>query len=143
MYTIAPAVSNRLLGQGASSSLGVPSAVTSDYIKAIAILSDLETLQIMAPLKDDDLAYLESLQRLKTLDLWWTPIDDAGVERLSKMDKLKWLRLSHTKITDKSLNISPDSTNLETLYVQGTSVTSAAVEKFRQQRPTCKVIVED
>ncbi len=77
----------------------VGDAVTSDDIKAIAILSDLEALQLMAPLKDDDLASLESLQRLKTLDLWWTPIDDAGVERLSKMDKLKWLRLSHTKIS--------------------------------------------
>ncbi len=117
----------------------VGDSITSQQVKQIAVFSDLEAIQLVAPLKDEDLRCLEELPRLKSLDVWWTPIGDAGVEHVSRIHTLKWLRLSHTRITDKSLGYLSHLKNLETLYMEGTSVSDAAVQKFRQRRPKCEV----
>jgi len=117
----------------------VGDTMASAHVKQIAVFSDLEMLQLMAPLNDEDLSCLELLPRLKALDVWWTPVGDAGVEHISSIETLKSLRLSHTKITDKSLEYLARLENLETLDVEGTSVSPAALERFFQKRPKCKV----
>ena len=117
----------------------VGDAITSEDIKQIAVFSDLESLRLMAPVKDEDFACLESLPRLNALDLSWTRISDAGVERLSRIETLKYLGLAHTNITNKSLDHLTRLKNLEILSVDGTSVSRSAVERFRKIRPTCTV----
>ena len=49
---------------------------------------------------DKELALVEPLDTLKTLDLRSTKISDAGLKRLRRLDKLRVLNLEDTLVTD-------------------------------------------
>lgn len=117
----------------------VGDAMTDDDVKHIAAFSDLEELNLMAPIREDALAFLKGLPRLSSLGLAWTGIGDRGVEHLSGIKTLRCLVLDHTHITDASLKHLARLERLSSLFIQGTSVSDSAIETFMRDRPHCRV----
>jgi hypothetical protein len=52
---------------------------------------------------DDDLAHLEPLAELASIDLCGAPVSDAGLMHLRQLKKLIWIDLMDTKVTDAGL----------------------------------------
>lgn len=65
---------------------------------------------------DDDLAFLEGLPHLGTLNLYETPITDSGLRRLKSLTSLRSLNLGFCRrITDAGVKYLKDLTLLESL----------------------------
>ena len=104
---------------------------------------------------DADMAYLESLPRLKRLTLGnanitdiglphlagltelehltlaSSQVDDDGLECLTGLTHLRILGLSYTKVTDAGLEHINRLSHLETLYLGGTKVTDAGLKYLK------------
>ena len=79
------------------------------------------------PVNDGDLASLEVLRELRTLNLRGSPITDAGLKHLEGLTQLRDLDLSSTKVTDNGLERLKGLTHLRTLVLQYTRVAGAGL----------------
>lgn len=119
---------------------------------------------IECPINDDELAAIESFQKLETLEIWQTNLGDAGLAHIGKLanlksldisicpnvtsagmtalvplSKLETLNLSQTGIDDTALDTLSAMHQLKSLDVRLTNVTDAGVAKFQAAVPDCKV----
>ncbi len=86
------------------------------------------------------LALLASLPKLERLTLWkCKQIDDAAAPYLAASPRLAMLDLAETKLTDKGLAELQKMRRLRRLYLGGTLITKAGMEKFREKNPQCQV----
>ena len=76
---------------------------------------------------DADLACLEALPKLDTLDLSGTNVSDAGLASLEGLTQLDFLNLDQTKITDAGLEHLKGLSNLQELSLGNTRVTDAGL----------------
>ncbi len=76
---------------------------------------------------DADLACLEALPKLDTLDLSGTHVSNAGLASLEGLAQLAFLNLDQTKITDAGLEHLKGLTNLQELSLGNTRVTDAGL----------------
>ena len=80
------------------------------------------------------------LPKLERLRLWKAgKIDDTALQPLASIKHLSFLDLAETAVTDKGLEHLAGMKQLRQLFLGGTQVTSAGVEKFQQDHPTCQV----
>jgi hypothetical protein len=77
------------------------------------------------------------LKRLEHLQLWGTPVDDAGVAHLPPLESLTCLNLRWTKATSKCMLHLKHLTNLERLHLD-TYLPSDLLELMRHA-PKCRV----
>lgn len=99
---------------------GVPYA-SAQMLPIISGLSHLEKLDRGAEdLTDEGTIELLKLQQLKSLVLWNARITDVGFLRLAELPQLESLDVRHVK-----------------------GITDAGVQRFRELRPTCRVIHTD
>jgi hypothetical protein len=68
-------------------------------------------------LNDDDLEYLEGMNRLHELDLTGADITDVGLKRLQNLNNLEILSLAHTKISKTGLKYLRQLKTLKTVYI--------------------------
>jgi len=102
----------------------------------LAPFVNLETLDLWAgTFTNDDLVYLEGMQKLADLNLEGTPVTVAGVEHLLKLGSLKTLNLKETKFDDEGLAKLQALQSLKSLNLQQTSVTDEGAAAFQQARP--------
>ena len=88
---------------------------------------------------DAGLEHIESLTKLRQLDLRGSSITDRGLVRLSNLKELRELSLMRTAVTDDGLAHLDELTNLEWLALSDTSVTIEAAKTLRQRLPNCEM----
>jgi hypothetical protein len=91
---------------------------------------------------DADLACLEALPKLDTLDLSGTHVSDAGLASLERQIQLTFLNLDQTKITDASLEHLKGLSNLQELSLVNTRVTDAGLA-YLEKLTKLQVLVLD
>jgi len=110
----------------------------------LAELKGLERLRSLdlsrSEVTSKGLASLTELPRLENIVLaYCTKIDDNAAGVLLDMNLLRSVDLTETQLTDAGLARLEKHRELRHLYVTGTAVTSAAVARFRQNRPDCRL----
>ena len=78
-------------------------------------------------LTDSDLAVVEGMDNISSLNLKGTRITGAGLQHLSKLTGLRVLHLEKTRVDDKGLRHISVLPNLQYLNIFGTKVTDAAI----------------
>jgi Leucine-rich repeat (LRR) protein len=111
-------------------------------IKGISSLVNLHALDLSRmELTAKGLEPLAALPQLRRLSLYESVrIDDGAAERLIALKNLEILDLTGTSITDASLERIATMAKLKTVFLSSPKVTPAAVERFRNARPDCRVI---
>lgn len=137
-------------------------SVTDFDLESIGSLSTLEDLNLGGTkVTDLGMERVARLQRLHALDLSRTVVGAAGIAKLAQLPaltrlnlwrakriaddariaalrQLRVLDLSETAVTDKTL--APlAALPLEQLFLSGTAVTAAGVEKFQKENPRCRL----
>ncbi len=74
-----------------------------------------------------ELAYLQGMTELKSLNLMGTKITDVGLARLKGLTKLQSLNLAGTEVEDEGLGHLKGSLQLQSLNVQRTQITDAGL----------------
>lgn len=77
---------------------------------------------------DGDLACLQTVPGLKSLDLYATQVTDTGLARLQHLHDLESLNLGRTRITDAGLAALAELQALELLSLGGCPITDAGLE---------------
>jgi Leucine-rich repeat (LRR) protein len=91
-------------------------------------------------IRSPSLAVLASLPKLERLTLWkCKQIDDDAAPYLAGSPRLAMLDLAETRLTDKGLAELQKMRRLRRLYLGGTLVTKAGVEKFLEKNPQCQI----
>jgi hypothetical protein len=80
---------------------------------------------------DEDLAHLNGLTSLQSLDLSGTQVTDAGLIHLKEFAELKELYIGNTQVTDASLVHMEGLTSLQFLALSGTKVTGTGLVHLR------------
>ena len=115
--------------------------ITDAALQELSVFTDLTSLHIIncPRVTDSGLEYVESLNKLRRLDLRGTSITDDGLARLSKLRDLRELSLKRTAVTDDGLSHLEGLTALQWLVLGDTSVTIDAIRKLRQHLPNCEM----
>lgn len=115
--------------------------IDNDGIRHIAPFKNLESLLVWnGTLDDAGLQPLTGLKKLKLLDIHGCrSLTTACAEHLLQMSNLEEINISETNLDDAGLAQLAGLKNLKTLSLGQTSVTSAGIEAFKQQRPNCRV----
>lgn len=125
---------------------------------------DVQRLRWPAGLANRELVLLKTFDKLQELDLSGNTLDDAAWEIVLQLQKLRQLSLSNTRlstqnvrqltklfrlqqldlsacpqVTDDVLSELESLTVLKSLDLQGTSVSSAGIERLRKKRPGCDI----
>lgn len=77
--------------------------------------------------------------RLRLLDLSFTRVTDAGLSCVAAQTELRHLALTECRVSDCGLARLSCLAELRELYLAKTCVSADAVERLRQQRPSCRV----
>lgn len=102
--------------------------VTDTELAPIQDLHELYSLDIIdTQVTDAGLAYLQGLTQLESLDLTKTKITNDGLKKLQHLTQLVFLFLSHTKITDDGLVCLQRFPQLFGLELSGLKVTNAGL----------------
>jgi hypothetical protein len=112
--------------QGAASAKGQDISIHDRLRVYLGGDSDDPVLEIWAPyshLRNGDLVALQRLDRLESLNVSGTGIDDAGLPYVGRIRSLRSLHLGQTRITDDGLRHLMGLNRLEHLDLSGTSVT--------------------
>ena len=80
--------------------------------------------------KDDGLAHLKGMAKLKRLDLSETVVGDAGMAHLKEIKSLEHLNLWYTDVADAGVADLKELPNLSWLNLDNTQVTNAALENI-------------
>ncbi|MCE9552456.1 MAG: hypothetical protein K8T91_03640 [Planctomycetes bacterium] len=100
----------------------------TDYEKKIIALGGRPRLHLDfsgSKLTDDDLANLEALAMVTSMDLSYTNITDKGIEHLKKYPQLEKLTIVSAPITDASIEHFRAMKNLWVVDLDGTKVSQA------------------
>jgi Leucine Rich repeat len=103
------------------------------------VLYDVTFVSAGEMTNDSALPALLGLPKLETLDLRYSQITDAGLERLSTKTSLKWVWLDHTKITDVGLVHLERLPNLTAISLGSSGVTENGMARFKIALPDCSV----
>jgi hypothetical protein len=113
----------------------------SDY-SLLSHFPDTVLLQMANPdVTDATLIHLQSLSKLRELDLTNTQVTDAGLPSLTRLPALTTLRLRNCHITDTGFreHLLPIPT-LTQLDLRGTKVSPETVAEWRQAKPNRKAM---
>jgi len=114
--------------------------LTDADLAPIEEMTSLKSLNLFRTrITDAGLMRLKGLNHLRTLVLSETEITDAGLAHLADLISLDALDLSNTRITDEGLDRLAGLKNLTWLNLAGTRVTDAGAERLRQQLPGLEI----
>jgi tetratricopeptide (TPR) repeat protein len=135
----------KLDGQNRILSIDFSGTAASDV--EVQLLSEFPTLKIVSlrgtAITDSGLLGLNLLPELELLILGDTAISDAGLSHLLPLSKLRFLALDDTQVSDAGFLLLLELPSLEGVSIQRAQVTAEAVQKFRQERPKCRVMTLD
>jgi hypothetical protein len=115
-----------------------------DYLRDPRGLRRRELPYSLGPTVDDvTLAYLPRFPELKSLDLRWAKISDAGVVHLSKLRGLNYLRLEDTDVSDASAPVLARLHTLEHLNVSHTRLTADGLARLAGHRKLRTIVIDE
>ena len=115
-------------------------SVTDTEIASLQGLNRLRSVQLNhTSVGDAGLVYLRGLSQLRDLYLSDTEITDTGLENLRGLTQLDSLWLDGTRVTDAGLVHLQGLSQLQWLYLSDTKVTDQGVKKLQQTLPNCEI----
>src|SRR5690606_21209082 len=88
---------------------------------------------------DAQLEKIAGLGNLRVLYLNYTGITDDGLSKLATLTGLRWLSLVGTNVTDASVPVLSRLAELDRLYVYQTDVTWGALEPLRASKDDLQI----
>lgn len=115
--------------------------ITDESLEALGVFPDLTSLHILncPRVTEEGLKHLESLSKLRRLDIRGTPITDRGLGRLSGLRKLRELAIKPNAVTEAGLLQLKEMNELEWLSLGDSAVTSESVRALRKHLPNCEM----
>jgi hypothetical protein len=115
--------------------VGWSAGVKPQLLAHIAGLHHLRELYLDAKFADDDVACLESLKSLRTLDLSGTRVSDAGLKAIRNLTNLEALWLPKSRyVTDAGLANMASLTELDSLYLDDTGVHGEGLKHLQKMK---------
>ncbi len=103
------------------------------WCKELRSLHRLRSLQLnYTPITDAGLAELAGLTELESLGLAGTSLRGPGLRHLKALEKVHSLRLENNPLDDAGLNELPVLPNLQKLWLIDTQITDAGVKELRR-----------
>jgi len=129
------------------------SQISENAIGRLRVLSTLQSLDLAgpagrnprkgasAPMRDDALSAIASLEDLRVLKLGYSNIDGRGLARLAVLPKVERLGLECCqRVNDEALQALLNWKSLRLLDVQETEVTEAGIAAFQKSRPGVRIL---
>ena len=115
--------------------------LTDTALDELTTFPDLTSLHIVdcPEVTDAGLKRVESLQKLRRLDLRGSSITDDGLSRLADLKELRELCLKRTAVSDDGLVHLKQLKNLEWLALGDTSVTTEGAKGLKDYLPNCVI----
>jgi hypothetical protein len=115
--------------------------ITDAALEGLSTFPNLTSLHIIncRGISDSGLKQIESLTKLRRLDLRGSSLTDQGLARISNLTELRELSLARTSVTDDGLSHLENLTNLEWLALSNTSVTMAGAKTLKERLPNCEM----
>jgi hypothetical protein len=118
-------------------------AVTDETLRIVGRLAQLQEVAANeTSISDAGLAHLGLLPDLRLLHLNQTQVRDAGLVHLEALP-LEVLDLCYTRVTDAGLERLYAIKSLKEVWVIGCGCSDEALTRLRSALPGCKVIAED
>ncbi len=115
---------------------------TAAGLETITEFSRLRRLEIYnVPLDDEQLTWLADIDGLEHLTLWRTGVTDSFLPITGRLRSLKTLTLAYNPLTSEGLAALKDLKPGVSVYLVGTTITSAAIENLRRMLPENEIIV--
>jgi internalin A len=127
--------------------------IGENAIARLGVLSTLQSLDLAgpagrnprkgasAPMRDDAVSAIASLQDLRVLKLGYSNIDSRGLASLAVLPKVERLGLECCqRVNDEALQALLNWKRLRFLDVQETEVTQAGVAAFQNSRPGVRIL---
>jgi len=110
-----------------------------DYLSDLRNLTSL-TISNCSRIDTEGFSKLSSLTNLEHLSVTTSEFGDDDIESVSKLPKLAYSTAKYTKITDKGLDDLAGVKTLETIALEGASVTVEGVAKLKVRLPNCTIL---
>lgn len=112
--------------------------LTGSPVKSLEVLSRFQRLDTLSlqrtAVEDEDLRALVGLIRLRVLGLAGTAVSDAGLARLRRLPALRILILDNTRVGDTGLKQLP-RLRLQNVHLRGTQVSEEGIAWLRRRCP--------
>jgi thiol-disulfide isomerase/thioredoxin len=107
--------------------------VDDETLPAIGRLQNLTTIQLGANkgITGKTLGSLAGLNKLDSISLWSTGLNDAGLQNFPELPSLLSITVGSTDVTDASISHLSRLPRIRSVSVDGTAVTSGGLEKLR------------
>jgi hypothetical protein len=117
--------------------------ITDPMLGHVEGMKNLRSLRLCSPdLTDASLRHLEGLEKIESLDLV-IPVTDKGLRYIEELTNLRSLVLVHTEVTDAGLVRLKSLTKLRKLFLANRRITDKGVKKLQQMLPACIITTMD
>jgi type 1 glutamine amidotransferase/Leucine-rich repeat (LRR) protein len=115
-------------------------SITDGVFQRLAGFRGLRQLALQGiPLAGDGIKRLANKNKLVSLRLNETGIEDAALEPLRGLKSLVRLELRQTQVTDAAVDVLATLTGLKTLDISRTGITDVGAERLAKALPQCKI----
>jgi hypothetical protein len=105
----------------------------------LRVLVEMSLLHTLIQARGEGGKRPKEIAEIRSLDLTFTAVTDAGLKELAKCPNLQALNLSYTTVSDDGLRNLKGCKNLQLLYLEGTAVTEVGQKELEAALP--KVVV--
>jgi hypothetical protein len=114
--------------------------LTDDQLVYLQSINKLAHLNLKGTkITDAGLVHLARIPSLTRLNLALTQVSDDGLRHLMGLDHLVYLNLYGSQVTDSGLPRLVGMTNLRKLFLWQSQVTEAGVKALREELPDCEI----
>jgi type 1 glutamine amidotransferase len=115
-------------------------SITDEAFPTLGGFRDLRQLVLQGiPLSGSGMKHLQNKNRLVSLRLNETGIEDAAIESLRGLKNIVRLELRQTQISDAAVDVLATLAGLKTLDVSRTGITDTGAERLAKALPRCKI----
>src|SRR5262249_5004361 len=107
--------------------------------KGLGVLLEIGLLHTLVQASGEGGKRPANIDEIRTLDLTFTDVTDAGLNQLKTCPNLQLLNLSFTKITDEGMRQLKECKSLQLLYLESTEVTDEGQQELQAALPNLTI----